>query len=76
MHHTLFKAEWLDQLNQELNKRGLKMELQFDQHMVLVENDWAMGYEPEDVAARIMAGEHRYIQVKRETINTTESHAG
>lgn len=71
MHHALIKTEWLDQLCTELQKRNLNIHLDFDKHMVLVENDWAMGYEPEDVADRIMAGQHRYIKVSREASNTT-----
>jgi hypothetical protein len=68
MHHKLPRTEWMDELVKELAKKGLNMPLQFTDHFVLVEQDWALGYEPEDVATKIMAGEHRYIQVKREPV--------
>lgn len=57
MRHELSKREYLTELNNELGKLGGKP-LDFDAHIVLVEEDWACGREPEDVARRLVEGAH------------------
>ena len=60
MHHFLSRPDWLTDVNDAIAKHGRKIALDFDEHWVLVENDWASGYEPEDVGEKIAKGEHRY----------------
>lgn len=60
MRHTLSRLDWFTELNESLQTRHRMNALDFDEHIVLVENDWASGYEPEDVADKIATGEHRY----------------
>jgi hypothetical protein len=62
MRHELSKTDYLAELNKELAKRST-MVLDFDTHMVLVEEDWACGREPEDVALRISEGSHTAFEV-------------
>lgn len=64
MHHHLSKPDWLDELNAELSKRDQRRTLDFDRDFVLVEEDWANGREPEDVAEAIAAGTHARIDSK------------
>lgn len=65
MHHWMSKPDWLDELNDELRKRGSATVLDFDQHFVLVEEDWACGRDTEDVARRIAEDQHERIAAWR-----------
>jgi hypothetical protein len=60
MRHELSKTDYLAELNKELAKRST-MVLDFDTHMVLVEEDWMCGREPEDVAVRIIEANHERV---------------
>jgi hypothetical protein len=62
MRHELPKTDYLAELNKELAKRST-MVLDFDTHMVLVEEDWACGRAPEDVAMRIVEANHPRVTV-------------
>jgi hypothetical protein len=62
MRHTLSRFHWFVDMNETLKKRGYAHVLDFDEHFVLVENDWASGYEPEDVAEKIATGEHQHSE--------------
>lgn len=60
MHHYLSKPDYLEEVNQELHKRGqVRRFFTFDDHFVLMEEDWSNGVAPEDVARRIHEGVHR-----------------
>lgn len=61
MHHFLSKPDWFADVNEALGKLGFPLILDFDQHFVLVENDWLSGYEPEDVAEKIAHGQHQRV---------------
>ena len=58
MRHFLPRAEWLEELNDTLSRRNSSTVLDFDAHFVLVEEQWALGAEPEDVAEAIANGTH------------------
>jgi hypothetical protein len=64
MHHHLSRPDWLEDLNTELAKRGLRNVLGFDRDFVLVEEDWANGRYPEDVAGTIADGKHGHVEPK------------
>jgi hypothetical protein len=64
MHHFLSKPDWLEDLNTDLAKRNVRIALDFDRDFVLVANDWASGFEPEDVADAIAAGTHKHIPLR------------
>lgn len=64
MHHHLSRPDWLEDLNTELAKRGQRNILDFDRDFVLVEEDWANGRDPEDVANAIAAGTHARLEPK------------
>lgn len=60
MHHYLSKLDYLEEVQDELAERGaLRRDLNFDTDFVLIEEDWANGVSPEDVARRIYEGAHR-----------------
>lgn len=61
MRHPLSKTDYLAELNSELAKRSTLV-LDFDTHMVLVEEDWACGRAPEEVAQRIAEGSHLRVE--------------
>jgi hypothetical protein len=58
MHHYLSKPDYLAEVNEYLAKASTSTRLDFDSHMVLIEEEWANGCEPEDVARRILEGGH------------------
>lgn len=64
MHHYLSKVDWLAELNDHLGKLGCRLQMMFDRDMVLVEEDWANGRNPEDVAEAIANGTHARIEIK------------
>lgn len=61
MHHFLSKPDWLEELNDDVKKRGSSRTITWDE-FVLVENDWASGRAPEDVADDIVAGNHKHVK--------------
>ncbi len=67
MHHWMSKPDWLEELNSDLHKlsAGKQPSIPFED-FVLVEEDWALGRQPEDVARTIWEGTHRRIHI---TIN-------
>ena len=70
MHHFLSRPDWLEDLNLDLAKLGVKREIPFAD-FVLVENDWLSGREPEDVAAKIAAGDHGHVHLHATDIETS-----
>lgn len=59
MHHYLSKPDYLQEINEAMTTIGpVRRWLTFDQDFVLVEEDWANGVAPEDVARRIAEGTH------------------
>lgn len=70
MHHWMSKPDWLDELNEDLAKRNVRIKLDFDD-FVLVENDWVLGREPEDVADTIANGEHSNVHLSAADIEKT-----
>lgn len=66
------KPEWLDDLNTQMQKRGLRNLLTFDRDFVLVEEGWSNGREPEDVADAIAAGTHRHVEPKPIHVETEQ----
>ena len=63
MHHFLSKPDWLEELNEDLAKRNVRSRIEWTD-FVLVENDWASGRAPEDVADDIAAGNHRHVHLQ------------
>ena len=57
----MYRTDWLAELNDDLAKRGVTKSIPFED-FVLVENDWATGRYPEDVADDIVAGKHRHVK--------------
>lgn len=69
MHHFLSRPDWLTDLNEELAKRSSNIVLDFDRDFVKVENEWACGFEPEDVADAIVAGTHKHVNAVAAHVN-------
>ncbi len=70
MHHFLSQPDWLEELNEDLAKRGVRQAIPFSD-FVLVKADWASGREPEDVADTIAAGDHQYVHLAVSDIETS-----
>lgn len=72
MHHFLSKPDWLEELNEDLAKRNVRTRIEWND-FVLVENDWASGRNPEDVADTIAAGEHSHVHLAVTDIETAST---
>ena len=72
MHHFLSKPDWLEELNEDLGKRNVQLSIEWTD-FVLVENDWASGRNPEDVADTIAAGQHKLVRLGPADTNTVNA---
>lgn len=72
MHHFLSKPDWLEELNEDLGKRNVQLSIEWTD-FVLVENDWASGRNPEDVADTIAADQHKLVRLGPADTNTVNA---
>lgn len=61
MHNPLTRPQWLQELNDELGRLGVRMSFMFDRDFVLVEEDYLNGEHTDDVARRIAEDTHPRI---------------
>lgn len=60
MHHFLSRPDYLQEVNESMTTTApVRRYLDFNIDFVLIEEDWANGVSPEDVARRIYEGTHR-----------------
>ncbi|MBL8002364.1 MAG: hypothetical protein JNL05_10420 [Flavobacteriales bacterium] len=66
MHHYLSTPDWLEELKEDLVKRGCTALVTERITMEHVKEDWLRGRETEDVADDIVAGKHPRFQLDQQ----------